>query len=448
MIAFQSLILLILGMVWLMPSAAHSEIVLEWGPILGTGLRSCTLACGDLNGDGSPDLVTANIYSHSLTIAYNDGRGNFKEIKEIPLDQGRKHPVAVAIGDLDGTGNLDMAAAFVQNLDRNSLGTPAESGIIFFFADEVEEFIQIYQPIAGIPSSVKIVDLDGDGDNDLLVGNNGELGIDPVSGRIIQSEAGLYYYQNRGRGLFSAGSPRYTEGSLVNFLPFDYNQDGRMDVVGINQGTTDFDANFNFIFVDMNLSIFTGGETGLGEINPQYINFFPWDLDRGDVTGDGVDDLAVSNIGDIYQLTSFLGTNASINLFENRSTRFTPWKSIPMTGVTYAVLVDDFDLDGDVDIIATVQEIVNVGGAARLDPFLRVFENDGQGEFTQTASLPLEEEPRYAVKGDFDQDGDTDLAVLCVIIDTAGAANALNGRIYVFYNQAIQSSLASGWELY
>ncbi len=447
MTAFRTLILLIFCMGWLMPAASSAGIVLERGPIIGTGLRSSTLALGDVDGDGDLDLVTANIYSHSLTIALNDGQGNFTVTKEIPLDQGRKHPVAVAIGDLDGTGNLDLGVAFVQNLDRTSLSTPAESGVIFFFADEQEGYIQIYQPIAGIPSSVRIADLDGDGDNELLVGNNGELGIDSTSGAIIQSEAGLYYYENRGRGLFSSGAPRYTDGSLVNFLPFDYNNDGKLDIAGINQGTTDFDANFNFIYVDMNLSFFTGGDNGLSEINPQYINFFPWDLDRGDVTGDGIDDLAVSNIGDIEQLTSFLGTNASINLFENRTDRFSAWKSIPMTGVTYAVLAADFDMDGDVDIIATVQEIVDVGGAARLDPYLRVFENDGKGEFTQTASLTLEEEPRYAVKGDFDKDGDLDLAVLCTIIDTAGSSNAVNGRIYVFYNQAITVAV-SGWELY
>lgn len=430
-----------------MPAAPSAGIVLERGPIIGTGLRSSTLASGDLDGDGDIDLVTANIYSHSLTLAFNDGKGNFTQTKEIALDQGRKHPVAVAVGDLDGMGNLDMGAAFVQNLDRTTLGTPAESGVIFFFADETEGYIQIYQPIAGIPSSVMIDDLDGDGDNDLLVGNNGELGTDPVSGRLIQSEAGFYYYQNRGRGLFSAGTPRYTDGSLVAFLPFDFNQDGKMDIVGINQGTTDFDASFNLMFVDMNLSIFTGGDNGLAEINPLYISFFPWAMDRGDVTGDGLDDLAVSNIGDIEMLTSFLGTNASVNLFENRTDHFSAWKSLPMTGVAYAVLTDDFDLDGDVDVIATVQEIVDVGGASRLDPYLRVFENDGKGEFTQTASLTLEEEPRYAVKADLDQDGDLDLAVLCVIIDTAGAGNALNGRIYVFFNQAITSSV-SGWELY
>ena len=178
---------------------------LSWsGPIIGTGLRSSTLALGDVDGDGDLDLVTANIYSHSLTIALNDGQGNFTETKEIPLDQGRKHPVAVAIGDLDGTGNLDLGVAFVQNLDRTSLSTPAESGVIFFFADEQEGYIQIYQPIpAFLIGGSPIWMATG---HELLVGNNGG-GHRFTSGAIIQSEAGLYYYENRGRGLFSSERP-------------------------------------------------------------------------------------------------------------------------------------------------------------------------------------------------------------------------------------------------
>lgn len=439
-------LVLLLGFLISIPMTSGAAVNFEHGSIFGVGLRACTIASGDLDGDGDLDLAVANIAGNSISIAYNDGEGNFPNVVELPLESGRKFPVAVAIGNLDGSGNIDMAAAFVQNLDRTQLGTPAQSGVILFYAETDGTYTQIYQPVNGIPSMLKIDDLDGDGDNDLLIGNNGEISLDVVTGSLVVAEAGFYYFENKNRGLFSSGTPKITDGALVDFLVYDFDQNGFKDIIGANQGYPGYDINFNYIYQDMNLSVFRGSDSGLSDYDPLYFEFIPWTLDKADFNKDGYDDIVMANVGDMSQLASFLGTNASINIFENKGNRFNPLLSIPTPGMTFSVLSDDFDLDGDVDIIATVQEIKKVGGASSLVPTLRVYENDGNGNYSETDSLTVAEEPRSVVKGDFDKDGDLDIAVLCTIVDSASIANALNGEVYVFINNAVTS--VSEWTLY
>ncbi len=45
------------------------------GYYTGPDSRPVDIAMGDFNGDGRPDLVTANLLSHNVTVRLNDGRG-------------------------------------------------------------------------------------------------------------------------------------------------------------------------------------------------------------------------------------------------------------------------------------------------------------------------------------------------------------------------------------
>jgi hypothetical protein len=63
---------------------------------------------GDLNGDGKPDLATANYYANSVSVLPNRGDGSF----EARLDYATGNaPWSVAIGDLNGDGKPDLATA-------------------------------------------------------------------------------------------------------------------------------------------------------------------------------------------------------------------------------------------------------------------------------------------------------------------------------------------------
>jgi autotransporter translocation and assembly factor TamB len=45
----------------------------------GTGGGPTSVAIGDLNGDGKPDLVTANVYGNSASVLLNRGEGRLRQ---------------------------------------------------------------------------------------------------------------------------------------------------------------------------------------------------------------------------------------------------------------------------------------------------------------------------------------------------------------------------------
>ena len=61
----------------------------------------------DLDGDGDPELVTANVYGGSVTVRWNDG-GTFARSSTFAAGTS---PVGLAAGDLSGDGLADLAVA-------------------------------------------------------------------------------------------------------------------------------------------------------------------------------------------------------------------------------------------------------------------------------------------------------------------------------------------------
>ena len=67
-----------------------------------------SVAIGDLNGDGNPDLATANESANSVSVLLNRGDGTY-EAKHDYETGGQ--PLSLAIGDLNGDGRADLATA-------------------------------------------------------------------------------------------------------------------------------------------------------------------------------------------------------------------------------------------------------------------------------------------------------------------------------------------------
>ena len=65
-----------------------------------------SVAIGDLDGDGDADLAVVNEYGFNVSILLNNGDGSFAD--DVLYHAGRK-PNFVAIGDLDGDGDADLA---------------------------------------------------------------------------------------------------------------------------------------------------------------------------------------------------------------------------------------------------------------------------------------------------------------------------------------------------
>ncbi len=72
--------------------------------------RTWFVAIGDLNGDGTRDLVTTHTEDRLLSVLLGDGRGNFRELGSSPFDLGQK-AWYVALADLNHDRHADVVAA-------------------------------------------------------------------------------------------------------------------------------------------------------------------------------------------------------------------------------------------------------------------------------------------------------------------------------------------------
>jgi hypothetical protein len=129
------------------------------------GTNPSSVAIGDLNGDGQSDLAVANAGSNTVSVFMNDGIGNLV-LAATPYATGTD-PSSVAIGDLNGDGRLDLAVA---NAGSNTVSV--------LLGNVGGGFQSQTQYATGTdPSSVAIADLNGDGQLDLAVANAGSNNI-------------------------------------------------------------------------------------------------------------------------------------------------------------------------------------------------------------------------------------------------------------------------------
>ena len=176
------------------------------------------VAVADLNGDGKPDIVAANVVlaagaggANSVSVLLQDptGSGHFLDATNYALGNA---PNAVAIGDLNGDGKPDLAVA-----DSGGIS------ILFQNPSGPGTFLPpTTLPVSSATNSLAIGDLNGDGRLDLAATNGSGIVV------LLQNPTMP--------GTFS-GPVTYQAGPGPNWVAIaDLNEDGKLDLAVANGG--------------------------------------------------------------------------------------------------------------------------------------------------------------------------------------------------------------------
>ena len=279
------------------------------GSPLAVGDSPESVVVGDFDGDGLPDLATANTGDDTVSVLLGQGDGTFGPAGSTPLADS-DDPESVAVGDFNGDGQPDLAVGYLEgNVVSVLLGrgdgtfTPAASPLV----------------VGDFPSDVVVGDFNADGQPDLAVVNNGD---DTVSVLLGQ-----------GDGTFTpaAGSPLAVGLDPESMVVGDFNADGRPDLAVANTGGD-----------TVGVLLGQGDGTFRPAGSPVSVGKFPQSVAVGDFDGDGRPDLAVSTLGDS---TVSVLVGQGDGTFQPADGSATAVGELPQS-----VAVGDFNADGRPDL--------------------------------------------------------------------------------------------------
>ena len=141
---------------WAVP--AHAQVAFLPATNFAVGSNPPSVAVGDFNGDGKPDLAVANQTSNTVSIRLGTGTGSFGAATNFTAGT---NPRSVAVGDFNGDGKIDLAVA---NQAGNNVSILLGTGSGSFGA--ATNFV-----VGTNPFFVAVGDFNGDGRPDLAVAN-------------------------------------------------------------------------------------------------------------------------------------------------------------------------------------------------------------------------------------------------------------------------------------
>lgn len=392
----------------------------------------------DLDGDGKLDLIASSSLNDKIVVFRNasSGGGSIAFQPGVQYVTGGNQARSIAIVDFDGDGLADIGVASRDSNASVSIFRNLSSGNGILLAPRVD------LPAAGVWNIVAS-DIDLDGKPDIVVGGSSSS----RSVRVLRNTSSPANLS------FETSTSFPIHGGATGIAAGDLDGDGRPDVVASNQNNDDVSilrnattssgpitfasrldmstgpAPSDVVMADFNLDgkidIATSNSNGNSfsilenSSSPGSTSFAPRVLDfgvglgpvhlaAGDFDENGRTDLVISNqsAGTISIAVNISQPGGRAN-FASRKDYLTPLKA-PVTNLDGF----DFDVDGDVDLAVSFNNISNVFR-------ISIYRNNGQGDFTDRLDVvPVPPsyitgvEPTYLACGDLDGDGLADIALL------------------------------------
>lgn len=325
---------------------------------------SDAVAVGDVNGDGKPDVITANGNWNTVSVFLNQGS---RRLVQNGVSQWTgNNPVAVAIADLNWDGKADLIVTSKAQSDLTVLlgkgdGTFNAAGAGF--------------AVGGSPTTRAVFgDFYGDGNLDALIADN-------VASVVLARGLGDGTFQAAPDSniVVSAGSSN--SNGAISIAWADFNGDGIPDFA-VGQSSTSPGTGV-IVFLGQ-----TNGSLGKGTVyaSSSAIGY----VAAGDINHDGKVDLVASN---------WSTTGIQILLGNGNGTFQSP-VTVTLPSVTYGLVVGDFNGDGWADVAAIGKNSV-----------VYVLLNNGSGSLALAGTYSLSGSALELTAADINNDGKLDLCV-------------------------------------